>query len=326
MRALFSRWIDKWLFQLRGAESGEVFLHQRRVFILPTRPGLAFGVMLVLLLLGAINYNLSLGFALTFLIAGIAIVDLHLTFRNLAHLHLNAGRAPAVFAGADAQFELQVINRRKHDRYALWIGFIGPGLPDLPQPTDIAANSTSCVLLTAPTQERGWLAAPRVRLQTRFPLGLVRAWSYWQPAVHVLVYPTPEEHAPPLPRASDEREDGHGRFGQNDFAGIRAYQVGDSLKHLAWKQIAKIDVDAGGVLLTKQFEGGATSETVLDYATLPRLMDREMKLSRLTRWILDAELQGQPYAFRLGSISYPPACGAAHQTACLCALALYEGS
>ena len=161
---------NRWLFQLRDAEPGEAFLNQRRVFIVPTKPGLGLGVMLVVLFIGSVNYNLSLGFALTFLIAACAVIDMHLTFRNLAHLHLAAGRAPAVFVGEEAQFELHLINRRQHDRYALWLGFIGEDLPDLAQAADVPAHGSCRVVLSAPARHRGWLPAPRVRLQTRFPL------------------------------------------------------------------------------------------------------------------------------------------------------------
>lgn len=315
---------SKWLFRLRDAESGEVFLHQRRVFIMPTHPGLLFCVMLLVLFTGSINYNLSLGFAFTFLIAGCALIDMHLTFRNLAHLYLTAGRAAPVFAGQDAQFELHLINRRKHDRYAIWLDFVTDDRPDLAQAADVAANATSSVVLSTPAHERGWLQAPRIRLQTRFPLGLLRAWSYWQPDVKALVYPRPEDDAPPLPFAGVEKNDGQGLAGQDDFAGIRGYQAGDSLKRLAWRQIARLDVESGGALVTKHFEGGSTTEIGLDFAQLPHHMDTEMKLSRMARWVIEAETRGQPYAFRLGDISLPAALGPAHREACLRALALYQ--
>jgi uncharacterized protein (DUF58 family) len=320
---IFNRTVNRWLFRLRDAEPGEVFLNQRRIFIVPTKPGLGFGLMLVVLFIGSINYNLSLGFALTFLIAGCAVIDMHLTYRNLAHLYLAAGRASTVFAGEEAQFELQMINRSKHDRYAIWLGFIGEGLPGLPQAADVASGSTCRIVLNSPAQQRGWLAAPRVRLQTRFPLGLLRAWSYWQPDVKVLVYPQPEQNAPPLPLMGEVSDDGKGSAGQDDFAGIRAYRAGDSMKRLAWRQIAKLDIETGSVLVSKYFEGGAAAELQLDFAKLPRRMDVEMRLSRMTRWVLEAETRGQPYAFRIGDIAFPAGIGAAHQEACLRALALY---
>lgn len=316
--------VNKWLFQIRDAEPGEVFLSQRRVFIVPSRPGLGLGLMLVVLFIGSVNYNLSLGFALTFLIAGCAVIDMYLTFRNLAYLHLTAGRVPPVFAGEDARFELHVINRRKHDRYAIWLRFIGESLPDLAQPVDVSAHGSCRVVLGAPARQRGWLPAPRVRLETRFPLGLLRAWSYWQPDAKALVYPRPEQDPPPLPLASEVQKDGQGVAGQDDFAGIRAYQFGDSMRRLAWRQIARLDTASGGTLVSKHFEGGAASELVLDISTLPYGMDTEMKLSRLTSWVIEAEMRGLPYAFRLGETAFSAALGPVHQEACLRALALYD--
>jgi uncharacterized protein (DUF58 family) len=315
---------SKWLFRSRAAEPGEVFLHQRRVFIMPTHPGLLFCVMLLALFIGSINYNLSLGFGFTFLLAACALIDMHLTFRNLAHLHLAAGRATPVFAGEEAQFELHLINRRRHQRYAIWLDFVADDSPDLARAVDVAGNASRSVQLSTRAQERGWLQAPRVRLQTRFPLGLLRAWSYWQPDARVLVYPQPEDDAPPLPLATTDKDDGQGQAGQDDFAGIRSYQAGDSLKRLAWRQIARVDADAGGTLVTKHFEGGAATELTLDFAQLPLRLDTEAKLSRMTRWIIEAEARGVAYAFRLGDVSFPAALGPAHREACLCALALYQ--
>lgn len=321
LRNMFQLWTGRWLFLLRDAEVGEVFLNQRRVFIVPTRAGLTFGVLLIILFLCSVNYSLSLGFALTFLLGACAVIDMHLTFRNLAHLHLRPGNTQAVFAGEEAQFELHLSNRRKHDRYAIWLNFISSDGPAIDHVADIAADSSRSITLSAPTQERGWLSAPRIRLQTRFPLGLLRAWSYWQPAMQVLVYPQPEENGPPLPLHDGEKADGRGQAGHDDFAGIRAYQAGDSIRQLAWRQIARID---GGALVTKQFEGGARSELAIDYDRLPRAMNTELKLSRMTHWVLAAEMRGLPYAFHLGSTHFTPAVGPAHQAACLSALALFE--
>jgi uncharacterized protein (DUF58 family) len=188
---------------------------------------------------------------------------------------------------------------------------------------DVAAGASALLVLASATAARGWLAAPRVRLVTRYPLGLFRAWGYWQPDLCALVYPSPEPYAPALPTAATARADGRGGAGHDDFAGIRSYQSGDSMRSLAWRQIARLDPAYGGQLVTKHFEGGGADELVIDLAATPATMDLEARLSRMARWVLDAEQRALPYAFRLGEHEFAPSAGAAHQAACLRALALY---
>lgn len=304
-------------------DAGEVFLTQRRVYIVPTGAGLGFAVLLLVLLIGSINYNLGLGFALTFTALACALVDLVSTYRNLAHLHLRPGRAQDVFAGEEAQFELHLANRTRYDRYAIAVEFAGSSAA--PHMADVAALASTSVRLAMPTERRGLMPAPRVRLTTRFPLGLFCAWSYWQPDLKVLAYPFPEPSAPPLPMSAVPGGAGQGRVGEDDFAGVRSYQAGDPLRRLAWRQIARLDPELGGQLATKHFEGGALEQLVLDFGALPPQLDVELRLSRMTRWVLDAEQRALPYSFRLGSQAFDPAAGAAHQAACLRALALYGG-
>jgi uncharacterized protein (DUF58 family) len=160
IRSLVRRKTDSWLFQLRDAEPGEVLLNQRRVFIVPTGAGFGFAALLALLLVGSINYNLGLGYALTFIAFTCAVADMYLTYRNLVRLHLQPGRAQPVFAGEDAHFELHVRNRSKSDRYALWVDFASAGLAR--HVVDVPAGGAAGVLLGAPSEARGWLQAPRV--------------------------------------------------------------------------------------------------------------------------------------------------------------------
>ncbi|MFL6672328.1 MAG: DUF58 domain-containing protein [Massilia sp.] len=311
----------QWMLRRTAGDSGEVFLSQRRVYILPTGAGGGFGALLLVLLVGSINYSLGLGFALTFTMGSCALVDMVFTYRNLAHLHLRPLRAREVFAGEEAQFELQLANRTGYDRYAVWVDFDDSA--EARHVADVAAGGSTALALAAPAARRGWLAAPRVRLATRFPLGLFGAWSYWQPDLKALVYPFPEPDAPPLPFTGSAHAEGVGQAGHDDFAGVRSYQPGDQLRHLAWRQIARLDPSFGGQLATKHFEGGAVDELVLDFAALPPQLDLELRLSRMTRWVLEAEQRALPYAFRLGSLWFDAALGAAHRAACLRALALY---
>jgi uncharacterized protein (DUF58 family) len=309
-----------------ATDKGELVLSQRRIYILPTRPGLGFGALLLVLLIGSINYSLGLGYALTFLALSCALVDMVLTWRNLAHLRLQPLRGPNLFAGQEAVFQLQVRNPTARARYAILVDVAG-GNDGADQPrhaVDVPAQGSAIVRLAVPSGARGWLEAPRLTLSTRFPLGLFRAWSHWRPDTRALVYPFPEEGAPPLPQAAaSSRSEGAGQAGEDDFAGVRPYQPGDPLRRLAWRQIARLDPRDGGQLATKHFEGGARAELVLDFAALPPQLDLELRLSRLTRWVLEAESRALPYAFRLGADGVDAGHGAAHQSACLRALALY---
>lgn len=315
------------MFRLRGAEAGEVYLHRRRVYILPTGAAMGYAVMLAVLLVASINYTLSLGFALTFLLATVGMLDMYLTFRNLAFLHLEAGRSQPVFAGEQAQFEMHLMNRRNYPRYAIWLGFMPVASTELAPPeqaVDIPARGMQMVQLSATAERRGWLPAPRVRLKTRFPLGLMRAWAYWQPDAKVLVYPRPEQDGPPLPIGGSDTRSEQGPAGQDDFAGIRPYVSGDPLKHLAWRQIARMEAAGSGQLVTKQFEGGVASHVCLDFAALPMNLDLETKLSRMTRWVIEADALALPYEFRLGRTLFPLGSGNEQRQACLRALALFE--
>jgi len=310
-----------WRERTTARDRGEVELNQRRVYILPTRAGLGFGALLLALLVGSINYSLGLGFGLTFVAAACGLVDMIYTYRNLAHLHLRPGRAGAVFAGEEAPFELLLSNRTRLARFAVWIDL--DTARDPRHAVDVAAGSGTTVVLGGASTQRGWMKAPRVRLSTRFPLGLFNAWSYWQPDSRALVYPFPEQDAPPLPVSGHPSPDGFGSAGSDDFAGVRSYQPGDPLRQLAWRQIARLDPSLGGQLVSKLFEGGSLDELVLDLEAIDPRLGLELKLSRLTRWVLEAELRSLPYALQLGRQSIASALGPAHQAACLEALALY---
>lgn len=318
-------WLNRkrvqWRTKTTARDKGSVLLNQRRVYILPTRAGLAFCALLLVLLVGSINYNLGLGFGLTFVAGACAIVDMVQTTRNLAGLVLSPGRAPDVHAGEDAPFELRVENPTRLARYAVWIDF--EHVPEPRLAIDVPAGGSTALVLRTATHARGWMRPPRVRLATRFPLGLFRAWSWWQPDSRALVYPFPEQDAPPLPMLGRPSPDGAGSTGSDDFAGVRSYQPGDPLRHLAWRQIARLDPELGGQLVTKHFEGGTADELVLDFNALPARLDVELRLARMARWVLEAEQRALPYGFILGRIRYPVTLGAAHQAACLRALALY---
>ncbi len=318
LATLKSRLTD-WYIRPRAPETGVIVLVQRRVYILPTRQGVVFAAVLLMMLLGAINYNLSLGFVLTFLLVAMAFNGMLFTFRNLARLNVSGGRTHAVFAGNSAQFTLNLANHGERERHGIGLSLDRRGRSDV-EFTDVPAGATAQVSVTVPAPRRGKLRPGRLTLFTRFPLGLYYAWSYVQPDMHCIVYPRPAPAGLPLPPAEANQGIGaaHGQ-GQEDFAGLRPYHLGDPPRHIAWKTAAR-----GQGLYTKQFSGQAASEIWLAWDQLPPRMGIEEKLSRLTRWVLDADAQRLNYGLRLPETTIAMASGDAHRERCLEALALFD--
>lgn len=304
------------LYGFTPPERGTVVLVHRRVYIVPARLGWIYAGTLLVLLIGSINYALSLGFALTFLLGGLGLAGMVHTARNLARIAVSTGRAEPVFAGGTAQFRLLLDGRVDFDRPGILVRHVASGVQLV---LDVPSGLPAEAVLSVPAPQRGWQPLGRVMLETRFPLGLFRAWSYVEPDARCLVYPRPERS--PLPPSSADAAQGALRMlatGNEDFSALRTYQRADSPRHVAWKAYAR-----GADMLTKQFSGEASSELWLDWQLLPSALDTEQRLSRLAGWVLAAERAGSHYGLRLPGIELAPARGAAHRATCLQALALY---
>jgi uncharacterized protein (DUF58 family) len=305
-----------WLFQLRGPEAGVIVLVQRRVFILPTRQGLTFAAVLLLMLAGSVNYNLSLGFVLTFLLGALAINAMIYTFRNLANLRVSGGRARPVYAGDTARFTVNLENGADAERYSIGLTHDRNQAEFI----DVPARSTTAAAVSIAAPRRGILRPGRLTLFTRYPLGLYYAWAYLELDMHCIVYPKPAPPGLPLPLAASNTGDGAERGqGQEDFAGLRQFHRGDSPRHIAWKVAAR---DQG--LFTKQFSGRADTELWLDWERVPPALGVEEKLSRLARWVLDAHAAGLSFGLRIPGRTVDIATGEMQREHCLEALALFE--
>jgi uncharacterized protein (DUF58 family) len=305
-----------WLYGFTPPERAPVVLVHRRVYIVPAHLGWFFLLTVVILLVGSINYALSLGFVLTFLLAGLGLAGMVHTARNLAGMAVSTGRAEPVFAGEKAQFRLYLEARSGFDRPSILVRHARSRAQMV---LDVPAAALGEVVLGIPAERRGWLPLGRVMLETRFPLGIFRAWSYVEPQARCLVYPRPERSALPAPIAENVKGTLRSPVpGNDDYAGLRTYQLSDSPRHVAWKAVARNED-----MLTKQFTGEAAAELWLDWARLPPELDLERRLSRLTGWVLEAERSGLHYALRLPGREIPPGRGEAHRGACLQALALH---
>lgn len=245
LAALQPRW-QRWLARRIPAASS-VTLNQRRIFIVPSATGGAFALVLLLMLLAAINYQNSLAYGLTFLLMSLFIIAILHTYRNLAGLTLRAVGANPVFVGEQGRFRLRLESGgREHQAIAL-----GWSKADL-QVLDVPAAGVSDAELNLPALARGWLRPGRLRVESRFPLGILLAWSWVDLDQTVLVYPRPLAADLPLltAGADDSEEQGSRALGQgsDDFQGLRSYQPGDSKKRLHWKAYSR-----GQGLLVKDF-------------------------------------------------------------------------
>ncbi|HZR33759.1 MAG TPA: DUF58 domain-containing protein [Nevskia sp.] len=311
------RRIDAWIFTRLKRVPGPVLVSRRRVYILPTRYGYVFGLLLVVMLLGSMNYSNSMAFCLTFLLAGLGLVAMNHTHANLVDVQVRTGRVQPVFAGDTARFTLELDNPAPVARYAL----AGGWTDHTPQhATDLAPQRSGSLVLKLPAPQRGWLEAPRFSIVTEFPLGLFHAWTWIELDMACLVYPRPAPRGerPPATSGGAGARAGQ-RAGQEEFAGLRSYQRGDAMRSIHWKSLPKLQTPQ-----VKQFAETLEKELWLDWDSLPAGWDVERRLSQLTRWVLDAESEGRGYGLRLPAFSQSPGRGELHRHECLKALALFE--
>ncbi len=309
-----AQFLTSWMRVTRPGTDGGMRVEPRRIYILPTPYGLVFGLLLLVTLIGAVNYSSNPGFLVTFLLAGMGANTIFLTWRNLLRLRLRYEGCEPVFAGEDARFRFQLDNDRGTDRPAVQLGWEG----QMPVALDLPPQSATSVALRLAAPRRGRLRAGRLTLSSRYPLGLFNAWCYLDSDAECLVYPRPSASWTPPPGASERgQQDGeHGR-GIDDFVGLRNYRVGDSPKHIHWRALAR-----GQGLLTKEFGGEQAQRLWLSWEQAPGTSEEE-RLSHLCRALLDAENSGAHYGLALPAEEIEPDRGRAHLEQCLRALALF---
>jgi uncharacterized protein (DUF58 family) len=312
--AAIREWTRRWIRRRQGPDPVAVRLHRGRIYILPTGLGVAFGVMLFSMLLGALNYANNLGLALTFLLAALALVAMHACHRNLADLTVTSAGTEPPFAGQAAGFRLSLANPSQVARIDVEVGSEG----NLAEPISVPAAGDASVRVSVPTVRRGRVRLARCEVATRYPFGLFRAWAVLHPDSDCLVYPRPAPTAPPPPRTAGASGSGVTARGDEDFAGLRDYHPGDSPRRIAWKAHAR-----GGELLVKEFAGAATPAPVFDLESAPGV-GLEERLSVLARWIVDAQGQGDAFGLRLPGTEIAPEPGEAQRRRCLAALAEFE--
>ena len=305
-----NQWIDQRLPPQRS-----ILLNRANVYIFPSKAGFSFLLIVFLLWLIATNYENNLVFGLAFLLASLFVVSILHTYSNLAGISITAVRSKPVFAGENVAFELLL---KRHNRRAyenLWLSW--RQMP--PQIVNLSDIEQKKIKLYLPSNQRGWLNPGRLLVQTYYPLGLLRAWTRLDLDLRTLVYPKPIT-AGPIPMAQGAAGEGSIMTcrGTEDFYGLKEYQVGESLRHVAWKQYAR-----GQGLYTKEYTASVDRRIWLDWDYLAG-MNAEARLSRLCDWVLAAARTESEYGLRLPGQEIAPNQGMEHRDKLLKALALFD--
>jgi uncharacterized protein (DUF58 family) len=309
LRRRFRSWVNR-----RIPPAREVTLDQRRIFIFPSKVGFFFGLCLLVMLMAAINFQNNLSYALTFLLSTLFVVATLHTFANLSGLTIRAVRALPAFPGQQSDFELMIERGKQRDHFALHVKW-----PDSTEALiNLVDEDSVNIRLHMAVDQRGWFSPGRLMLESTYPLGLLRCWTWVDLDLHALVYPRPLASSE-LPGLATDKPDGASVavVGSDDFYGFRDYQKGDSLRHIHWKGVAK-----GQGVLSKQYTAYADRSVWLDWDAFPNI-GTEQRLSHLCYWALEFEGLHEEYGLRLPGVAIEPGVGSRHLQQVLKELALY---
>ncbi len=314
MRRLLQRKMAAWTLRRQGIDRFPLALGRRRLYILPTRAGLGFGLLVLCMLLAALNYANSLALLVTCLLGGVALVAMHQCHRNLLGLELTAASTRPAFAGGRGVLSLALANGSRLARYRVEV--------DVPQArpvtVDLPRCSTRRIELEIPAPRRGLIRLERLRVSTTHPFGLFRAWTWVHSPLALTVFPRPRGGRPVPPYAG--AEPGRARVkgaDADEWRGLRAFEEGDSPRQVDWKAYAR-----GAPLLVKEYTASGSQRRLFDFDELAGV-DTEARLEQLARWIVDAEARGDSYGLVLLGTRLPAQRGPEHCRRTLTALALH---
>lgn len=306
----FKAWLGK-----RIPPSSTVTLDQRRIFILPSRYGFLYLALCMCILVGATNYEKNMLYALVFWLLGLFLVAILHSYANLSGLTITAIRAHPAFAGAHAEFELELSTAKRwgHDDVVLkW-----PGQEAVL--SQVAPKNPSRIIITHLSERRGWLRPGRLLIESVYPLGLLRVWTWIDLDVQALIYPNPiatrvQPAAMQLNAQGHESALGH----HEEFHGFRNYQPGDALRHVMWRSLAK-----GQSLQTRLYQDYIDRRQWVDWQQFEGL-DRESRLAKMCWLTLALARSDSHYGLQLPGLTLAPDRGEGHRDAVLKALALFE--
>jgi uncharacterized protein (DUF58 family) len=304
----------QWIRKRQGLDTLPLTLSRRRLYILPTRAGTGFALLLALMLVAGLNYANSTALFLTFLMAGFTLVAMHQCHRNLLGAQLVMADADPTFAQCDGTLTLTFQNPAATARFR-----VAAGVEDQPPlPADLPPGARERIQLTVAAPRRGWVQLDRLRLVTTHPFGLFRTWTWVHAPIRMLIYPRPVGSLPmPAHHGSKAGATSRTHTGADEWVGLRPFRDGDSPRQVDWKAYAR-----EAPLLVKEYSSTAGELRIFEFDSLPAL-PLEARLEQLARWVVDAEAGGERYGLYLPNLMIEPDRGPEHRHRCLAALATF---
>lgn len=304
---------NKWLVKRLPAQR-EIILKSANTFIFPSQTGLHFLISCFILFLLGTNYQNNLILFLVFFLCSFMFTCLLLSYQNIAGLGLKAIEPEAQFASSPCRF---ILTLQQPKSQAQDVNFY---FKSDQSGLDSTIKNDSVVLYSY-SDQRGYFNPGRVTVKSTFPFGLFNVWTHLDFDLAVLLYPSPIENKLTQSRVADKSQ--HNTLyqpivGVEQFSTLKSYQKGESLKSVAWKQLAQ-----GRGWLSKQFEQSAGGDLLLDIGNLNHL-PLEMRLSYLSYQIVTLEKIKQRYSLTLNQVHIETGLGASHKNRCLRALALFD--
>jgi hypothetical protein len=357
LQTYWNRWLNK-----RIPAATQHNLNHHNIFIFPAKFGLLFLLLCVLLFLLGTNYQNNLMLLLCYFLLAIFLVNLLASYINFARIDLQIGKCPEVFVGDNLHIPLW-LNANNNGNFLARSPVSGllhfkfqtikhqsgkkkgsqHNWPSTLVDTDAFSNPIN---LSNRCQQRGKLILSRVTVESFYPLGLYRCWTHLAFTHQITVFPKPlpcEIQLHIIEHNSTKKSGGtaNEKAGHDDFSHLKAYQLGEPLNHVAWKQLAKgrgmiskhfssIGDHIGWLKLSIEYKNKnknlshlnmelktTAEKDVLDSDGLNR------ELGKLCFQVIELSRTQRTFGLDLGTQCIAPNSGSAHRLACLHALAYF---
>jgi len=295
----------------------EFTIGRRELYILPTRVGWYYAMILLALFGIAIKFDNQAAFMMLFILIAVGMVAMVYTHNNVIGVTMNAQPSQSVFVGEPAVFPIVIKNSSRKLRRAVWL--ISGGFHRL---TSLRSGDSELIHIKLPTLQRGYRNCDPISLSSQYPIGVFFCWTKrFLSAQRCLVYPQPLNLIPfPDDGSNEGRQPANANvmMGAEDYAGMKNYQAGDRLRDIHWPSLAKTNK-----LVSIQYENQSNSSVNLSWFSLPQHLNTEDRLSQLCYWVCDAEKSGARYQLEMPNHTIEFDNGRIHFHECLRVLALW---